>query len=101
MEVSSYADTKKAVELLKESASFKEEALCLEHVSGHLGEGVTGLLRQVSKWQEANIQMDGGIVLEELGTEECGIVDMRMVVEVCLLLPSFLYSPDPTQQAIC
>jgi hypothetical protein len=101
MEVSSYADTKKAVELLKEGASFKEEALCLEHVSGHLGEGVTGLLRQVSKWQEANIQMDGGIVLEELGTEECGIVDMRMVVEVCLLLPSFLYSPDPTQQAIC
>jgi hypothetical protein len=83
----SYEDTVKAIELLKEGASFKEEALSLEYVSGHLGEGVTGLLRQVSAWQEGNIQMDGGVVLEDVGKEDVGVLDMRMVVEVCFPCP--------------
>ncbi|KAE8848716.1 hypothetical protein HRS9122_02732 [Pyrenophora teres f. teres] len=77
----SYDDTKKAIELLKEGASFREEALCLEHVSGHLSSGVTGLLKQVSKWQEANIQMDSGIVLEEGEKDDHKILDMRMVFD--------------------
>lgn len=77
-----YEDTKKAIELLKEGASFREEALCLEHVAGHLSNGVTGLLKQVSKWQEANIQMDSGIVLEENEGEEHGVLDMKMVFDV-------------------
>ncbi|KAF1942916.1 hypothetical protein EJ02DRAFT_502472 [Clathrospora elynae] len=83
MKAASYEDTKKAIELLKEGGAFKEEALCLEHVLGHLGHGVTGLLKQVSKWQESNIQMDSGIVLEDGGNEgEGGVVaDMRMVFE--------------------
>jgi anaphase-promoting complex subunit 4 len=83
-EAASYEDTKKAVELLKEGATFKEEALCLEHVLGHLNAGVTGLLKQVSRWQEANIQMNSGVVLEDAGeTGEMGVLDMRMVFEVC------------------
>ena len=88
-EAASYEDTKKAVELLKEGATFKEEALCLEHVLGHLATGVTGLLKQVSKWQEANIQMDSGLVLEEYGegNEEMDVVDMRMVFEVSPIPP--------------
>ncbi|KAF2845672.1 hypothetical protein T440DRAFT_459853 [Plenodomus tracheiphilus IPT5] len=81
-EPASYEDTKKAVELLKEGARFKEEALCLEHVAGHLRTGVQGLLRQVSRWLEDGVQMDGGIVLqEEERGKNWGEVDMRMVFE--------------------
>jgi anaphase-promoting complex subunit 4 len=88
-EASTYEDTKKAIEVLRDGGGFKEEALCLEHVLGHFKDGVTGLLRQVSKWQEGNIQTDGGIVLED--GEGNGAVDMRMVVEVSLI-PFLLHS---------
>jgi hypothetical protein len=87
-EAAGYADTVKAVELLREGAVFKEEALCLDTVAGHLGEGVHGLLRSVGKWQEGNVQMDGGIVLEDIGKEDIKVLDMRMVVEVRFSLPS-------------
>ncbi|KAG9191539.1 hypothetical protein G6011_10273 [Alternaria panax] len=81
-EAASYEDTKKAIELLKEGATFKEEALCLEHVLGHLSTGVTGLLKQISRWQEANIQMNSGVVLEDLEeTDDMSVLDMRMVFE--------------------
>ncbi|EOA85310.1 hypothetical protein ACJQWK_06430 [Exserohilum turcicum] len=92
-EASSYEDTKKAIELLKQGATFKEEALCLEHVLTHLATGVTGLLKQVSKWQQANIQMDSGLVLEELGDgdENTTVLDMRMVPE---------HSPEPAPDTI-
>jgi anaphase-promoting complex subunit 4 len=79
---SSYEDTKKAIEVRREGGGFREEALCLEHVLGHFKDGVTGLLRQVSKWQEANIRMDGGVVIEEVNAEEDVVVDMRMGVHV-------------------
>lgn len=78
----SYEDTKKAVESLREGGGYKEHALCLEHVLGHFRDGVTGLLRQVSKWQEANIQMDGGVVLETCPDDKDIVADMRMVFEV-------------------
>lgn len=93
-EAATYEDTKKAVELLKEGATFKEEALCLEHVLGHLSNGVTRLLKQVSAWQEGNIQMDSGVVLEEGDRdEEVGVVDMRTVFEVCALCFPFVTVP--------
>jgi anaphase-promoting complex subunit 4 len=82
MEARSYEDTKKAVESLKDGGAFMEEALCLEHVLGHFRAGVTGLLKQVSAWQEGNIQMDAGVVLEECGTGKDVVADMRMVFEV-------------------
>ncbi|KAH7066633.1 anaphase-promoting complex, cyclosome, subunit 4-domain-containing protein [Paraphoma chrysanthemicola] len=82
-ESASYEDTKKAIEVQKEGGKFKQEALCLEHVLGHFKTGVTGLLKQVSAWQDANIQMDGGIVLEDVSDakEEDISVDMRMAFE--------------------
>ncbi|KAJ4320944.1 hypothetical protein N0V94_003120 [Neodidymelliopsis sp. IMI 364377] len=83
-ERASYEDTKKAVELLKQGARFKPEALCLEHVLGHLSKGTTGLLKQVSRWQESGIQMDCGVLLDEVQGDEDGIVDMRMVHEVSI-----------------
>jgi anaphase-promoting complex subunit 4 len=87
-EASSYDDTKKAIESLKDGGKFKEEALCLEHVLAHFRAGVTGLLKQVSAWQEANIQMESGIVLEEVGIEQDVVADMRMVFEVRFIFPS-------------
>jgi anaphase-promoting complex subunit 4 len=101
-EASSYADTKKAIELLREGGIFKEEALCLEHVLGHFAQGVTGLLKQVSAWQEANIQMDAGLVLHETNGDEDVVADMKMVYEVrphlppshwTTYLPSFSHRP--------
>ncbi|KAF2827848.1 hypothetical protein CC86DRAFT_380848 [Ophiobolus disseminans] len=77
--VNGYADTKKAVEVLREGGVFKQEALCLEHVLAHFKHGVTGLLKQVSKWQEGNIKMDTGIVLD--AADDSGAVDMRMVFD--------------------
>ncbi|KAF2010874.1 hypothetical protein BU24DRAFT_427071, partial [Aaosphaeria arxii CBS 175.79] len=79
-----YEDTKKAVELLKEGASYKEEALCLEHVFRHLNAGCTQLFQQISQWQEANISMDCGVVLESSATSPEGDhvpLDMRMVYD--------------------
>lgn len=83
----SYEDTKKAVEVLKEGGGYKEDAVCLENVLGYFKESVTGLLRQVSLWQEGNIRMDGGIVLEDATTDDA-VVDMRMVFEVSFPFPS-------------
>jgi anaphase-promoting complex subunit 4 len=83
-EASSYEDTKKAIESRKDGGAFMEEALCLEHILGHFRAGVTGLLKQVSAWQEANIQMDGGVVLEECESEKDVVADMRMIFEVSL-----------------
>ena len=83
----SYEDTKKAVEVLKEGGAFMPEALCLEYVLGYFDTGVTGVLKQVSKWMEGNIQMDGGVVLEEVrNVEEDVRMDMRMVHDVSLTL---------------
>lgn len=87
-EAASYEDTMKAIELLKEGATFKTEALCLEKVLSHFGEGVKGLLKQVSQWQENNISMDSGLVLE--GGDVGDAVDIRMVYEVSLV---WLYPP--------
>lgn len=82
-DAATYEDTKKAIEVLKEGGTFKEEALCMEHVLGHFKNGVTSLLAQVSAWQAANIQMDGGIVLGDVekGTEDI-VADMRMISQV-------------------
>ncbi|KAF9695720.1 hypothetical protein EKO04_006381 [Ascochyta lentis] len=78
----SYEDTKKAIEVYKEGQKWRPEALCLEHILGHLTKGTTGLLRQVSKWQESGIQMDSAIALEtSQNGEEDSIADMRMVYE--------------------
>jgi anaphase-promoting complex subunit 4 len=79
-EVVGYEDTMKAIEILREGGAYKEEALSLEKVLGHFGEGVLGLLKQVSLWQKNNISMDCGLVLEEGNVGEA--VDMRMVYEV-------------------
>lgn len=82
-ERASYEDTRKAVEVFQGGQRWKPEALCLEHVLGHLTKGTTGLLRQVSKWQESGIQMDNAIVLEPSQSGEGdSTTDMRMVYEV-------------------
>ena len=88
-EKASYEDTKKAIGVFREGQKWKPEALCLEHLLSHLSKGTTGLLRQVSKWQESGTQMDCGVVLEQSpdGVED-GIVDMRMVYEVSYSKPS-------------
>lgn len=88
-EPTSYEDTKKAIDMCKDRGMFKGEALCLEHVVSHFKKGVTGLLRQVSKWQENNIRMDSGIVLEDAGENGEAVADMRMNIEVSPL-PLFL-----------
>jgi anaphase-promoting complex subunit 4 len=90
-EPTSYEDTKKAIDICKDGGSFKEEALCLEYVLGHFKEGVTGLLRQVSKWQESNIRMDSGVVLDDAGEEGEGVADMRMNFEVSFFISFPLY----------
>lgn len=77
---SSYDETKKAIEQQREASPYDAGALCVEKVLGRFGEGVRGLLKQVSIWQENNISMDSGIVLEE--GDVGAPLDMRMVVEV-------------------
>ncbi|KAL5115682.1 hypothetical protein ACEQ8H_006394 [Pleosporales sp. CAS-2024a] len=80
---SGYEDTKKAVQVLKEGGGgYREDAVCLDNVLSHLRHGITGLLKQVSTWQQANCHMDGGIVLENAHEEE-GILDMKMVYKPC------------------
>ena len=81
-EKASYDDTKKAIGVSEEGQKWRPEALCLEHVLGHLSKGTTGLLRQVSKWQESGTQMDCGVVLEASPDDEDSTADMRMVYEV-------------------
>lgn len=80
---SSYAETLKAIDLLRESANYKPEALCLDRVFRQLNTGCTNLFQRISQWQESNITMDCGIVLEEdIDVTENGIMDMRMVFQV-------------------
>ena len=88
-EKASYEDTRKAIMVFREGQKWKPEALCLEHVLSHFSNGTTGLLKQVSKWQESGTQMDCGIVLEQSPDRvEDSIVDMRMVYEVSYANPS-------------
>jgi anaphase-promoting complex subunit 4 len=97
---SSYEDTRKAIELLKEEAEWKKEALCMEFVLRHFGEGCTTLFQQISQWQEDNVSMDCGVVLEdEFQVREedgdggkAGVMDMRMVFEASLPFLS-IHSP--------
>jgi hypothetical protein len=91
--MSSYVDTKKAVEVGREGGVWREEALCLEYVLGHFKSGVAGLTRQVSKWQEGNISIDGGVVLEDFEAEGA-VVDMRMVCDVSSLLFPITHHPS-------
>ena len=78
----SYEDTRKAIEVSDEGLKWRPDALCLEHVLSHLVKGTTGLLRQVSKWQESGIQMDSGIILSTCQSTDNTIADMRMIYEV-------------------
>jgi anaphase-promoting complex subunit 4 len=82
----SYDETRKAIDLLKEQASYKEEALCLEHVFTHFNTNCTKLFQQISSWQESNISMDCGVILEDnLPSTKEGeqlVIDLRMVFEV-------------------
>ncbi|KAJ8116671.1 hypothetical protein OPT61_g1956 [Boeremia exigua] len=89
----SYEDTKKAIGVFEEGQKWRPEALCLERVLGHLTQGTTGLLRQVSKWQENGTQMDSGVVIETLQDEGDSIADMRMVYEQ----PALSQSPSSTE----
>lgn len=75
-----YEETLKAIDHLREGSRYKEEALCLEKSLTQFGEGVRGLLKQVSQWQENNVSMDCGLVLQEGESGEP--LDMRMVAEV-------------------
>ncbi|KAF2678059.1 hypothetical protein K458DRAFT_377414 [Lentithecium fluviatile CBS 122367] len=89
-----YEDTRKAIEVLREGGPVREEALCLEMVLGLFGEGVHDGLKQVSQWQENNISMDCGLILEEGDVGDA--VDMRMVYE-----PSSAPTPaDPNADSI-
>jgi anaphase-promoting complex subunit 4 len=100
----SYEDTRKAIEVADEGLKWRPDALCLEHVLGHLVKGTTGLLRQVSKWQESGIQMDSGIVLSTSQDTDNIIADMRMIYEVSAHSPpaithltSYLQQPPSSQ----
>ncbi|KAF1927161.1 uncharacterized protein M421DRAFT_183292 [Didymella exigua CBS 183.55] len=91
-EGASYEDTKRAIGVCEEGQNWRPDALCLEHVLGHLAKGTTGLLRQVSKWQESGMQMNSGIALSPSSPEGNDTVDMRIVYEV-RLTPTFSSSP--------
>jgi anaphase-promoting complex subunit 4 len=91
----SYEDTRKAIDSLKEEGNYKEGALCMEHVLQHFSTGCAKLFQQTSSWQENNIRMDCGIVLESYPSSnddaEITALDMRMLFEVSL---SFSFGPD-------
>jgi anaphase-promoting complex subunit 4 len=90
-ESASYEDTKKAIGVCEEGQYWRPDALCLEHVLGHLTKGTTGLLRQVSKWQDSGIKMNSGIVLSRSSSDGNDTVDMRMVYEAsCTTIPQLL-----------
>ena len=76
----SYEETRKAVDLLKQEARYKEQAVCLDHVLRHFREGCSGVFQGISGWQAESTRMDCGVVVEE---GEVGVVDVRMVHEVC------------------
>lgn len=98
-EGASYEDTKKAIGVAEEGQSWRPDALCLEHVLGHLAKGTTDLLRQVSKWQESGMQMNAGIVLSPSSSDGNDTVDMRMIYEVRrTAFPSTLPANKVTQQ---
>jgi anaphase-promoting complex subunit 4 len=84
-EASSYQDTVKAIDLAKDGAAYKPEAICFDHVLRHFRAGCSKLFQQISQWQANNITMDCGIVLEgDLANEgeSLDVFDMRMVYEV-------------------
>ncbi|KAJ4288404.1 hypothetical protein N0V90_011639 [Kalmusia sp. IMI 367209] len=87
---STYDEALKAIELLREGAKYKEESLCVEKVLIQFGEGVGGLLKQVSQWQENNIRMNCGIILEEGEVGEP--LDMHMastdIISTYIALPA-------------
>ncbi|KAH6121354.1 anaphase-promoting complex subunit 4 [Parastagonospora nodorum] len=93
-----YEDTKRAVEVLKDGGGYREDAVCLENVLGQLREGVKGVLGQVGRWQEGNVRMDTGIVLEEASDEDTPL-DMRMVAEPSTLSTYIALSP-PSSNAL-
>lgn len=97
-EGANYEDTKKAIGVAGEGQTWRPDALCLEHVLGHLANGTTGLLRQVSKWQESGMQMNSGIILCPASSDGNDTVDMRMVYEVCRIIPPRIYSTDKDTQ---
>lgn len=98
-EGASYEDTKKAIAVAEEGQRWRPDALCLEHVLGHLTKGTTDLLRQVSKWQESGTQMNSGIVLSPSSSDGNDTVDMRMIYEVRpTALPSTLPANKAAQQ---
>ncbi|KAF2194781.1 hypothetical protein K469DRAFT_744590 [Zopfia rhizophila CBS 207.26] len=74
-----YDDTRKAIDSLKEEASYKEEALCLDRVLRHSKEQCGKLFHQISQWQEASTSMNCGLVLED--GEATNALDMRMIFE--------------------
>lgn len=82
----SNAETVKAIDLAKDFANYKTEAMCFDHVLRHFRQGCTKLFQQISQWQAQNITMDCGIALEGGGTTEDDeafrALDMRMVYEV-------------------
>ncbi|KAF2737222.1 hypothetical protein EJ04DRAFT_488639 [Polyplosphaeria fusca] len=73
-----YDETRKAIDLLKHGATYRQEALCLDHVLGHFTRGCKKLFQQISQWQEGNSSMDSGLVLEDTIPES---LDMRMVFD--------------------
>jgi anaphase-promoting complex subunit 4 len=80
---SSYPETVKAIDLAKDLANYKAEALCLGHVLHHFHTDFSKLFQRIGHWQENNTTMDCGIVLEEdISVEEGISMDMRMVFEV-------------------
>lgn len=85
-----YDETVKVIDMLRGGKQGNEDVLCVEKLLLQFGEGVRGLLKQVGQWQENNVSMNSGVVLEEgdVGTP----LDMRMVSEVrSLLFAVFAY----------
>ncbi|KAF2797145.1 hypothetical protein K505DRAFT_270052 [Melanomma pulvis-pyrius CBS 109.77] len=77
-EPDSYEDTLEAIDSLREEESYKEGALCMDQVLHHFSSACARLFQQTSQWQEENINMDCGIVLED-GPVEMKALDMRML----------------------
>lgn len=75
----SYEDTKRAIELSKQGAAFKQEALCLDVTNACLQDLCSKLFLQITTWQAASTSMNCGVVLEEGEVSEAR--DLRMVFE--------------------
>lgn len=76
----SYEDIQRAIELSKQGAPYKQEALCLEYAYTHLQNLCAELFAHITKWQAASTSMDCGLVLEDEDISNAR--DMRMVFEV-------------------